>query len=186
MLAEAGPVEADVDRAPVAERGIVEEHRLGIGGAPARRPQERAVDDRELEALAAVDREDLHRLRIGLEPARPLLLALLSLRGGHLLREPATQRRHPELLGGRGLVQQLREVAHVGQPALAVGAREDARGEVLVDHDRLGQLGDAVLAEDPVPAVKPAVHVLPLVLAGRRDPLRAPADERRQRRDPGA
>ena len=77
-------------------------------------------------------------------------------------------------------VQQLREVAQVGQPPLAVRRREHAGGKVLADHDRLGQLGDAPLAKDPGPAVKPAMHALPLLLGGGGDPRRAPADERRQ------
>ena len=38
-------------------------------------PQVRAVDDRELEPLAAVDGEDLHRLGVGLEPAAAVLVA---------------------------------------------------------------------------------------------------------------
>ena len=39
-------------------------------------PQERVVDDRELEALAAVDRQHLHRLGVGLQPAAALLVAV--------------------------------------------------------------------------------------------------------------
>ena len=127
-----------------------------------------------------MDGEDLHRLGVGLEPPGALLLPVLLFGGRDLLREPAAQRGRAEALGGRGAVQQLREVAQVGQSPLAVDAREDPCREILADHDRLGQLGDAALAEDPVPAVKPAVHALPLLVAGGGDPLGAPADERRQ------
>ena len=49
-------------------RRVVEEDRLRVVRDPGRLPQERAVDDRELEALAAVDRQHLHRLGVGLEP----------------------------------------------------------------------------------------------------------------------
>ncbi len=84
------------------------------------------------------------------------------------------------------MVEELPEVAHVCQPPFPVRRREHARGQILIDHDRLGQLGDPVLAEDAAPALKPPVNLLPLVLAGRGDPLGAPADERRQRRAPSA
>ena len=69
-----------------------------------------------------MDREHLDRLGVGLEPPRALLLALVAIGIGDALGEPAAQRGDPELLGARGLMQQLREVAQVGQPALAVAA----------------------------------------------------------------
>ena len=170
---ERPPLEPDVDRVLVPGRRIVESHRL-LRPDPRRIPQERAVDDRELEALAAVDRQHLDRLGVGLEPPRPLLLALVALGVGDALGEPAAQRGSPEPLGARRPVEQLGEVAEVGQLALAVADREHPGGEVLADHDRLEQRGDAAVAQDPAPAVKAPVHVLPLLVGRGREPFGAP------------
>ena len=106
--------------------GIVERHGFPLPD-PGRMPQERAVDDRELEALAAMDRQHLDRLGVRFEPPSALLLTLVAIRVRDALGQPAAQRGDPESLGARGTVQQLREVAHVGQPALAVAATR-ARG----------------------------------------------------------
>ena len=111
-----------------------------------------------------MDREHLDRLGVGFEPARALLLAVVAIRVGDALGQPAAQRGDAEPLGARGAVQQLREVAQVGQPALAVAGREHARGQVLADRDRLEQRGDAAIAQDPAPAVKAPVHLLPLLV----------------------
>ena len=74
-------------------------------------PQERAVHDRELEALAAVDREHLDRLGVGLESPRALLLPVVALGVGDALGKPAAKRRDPEPLRAGRTVEQLREVA---------------------------------------------------------------------------
>ena len=89
------------------------------------------VDDRELEALAAVDREDLDGLGVGLQAAAALLVGGVAVGLGDAPAQPRRQRRRPELLARRGGVQELADVAQVGQPALAVGAREHAAGQAL-------------------------------------------------------
>ena len=90
------------------------------------------VDDRELEALAAVDRQDLDRLGVGVEPPAALLVAAVARRR----RRSAGAARPvsevtPSCSLGRGGVQELADVAEVGQPALAVEPREDAPGQRL-------------------------------------------------------
>ena len=69
-----------------------------------------------------MDREDLDRLGVGLEPAAALLVARVLLGLGDPPPQPRGERGRPELLGRRGGVQQLADVAQVGQPPLAVGA----------------------------------------------------------------
>ena len=91
---------------------------------PGRLPQVGEVDDRELEPLAAVDRQHLHGLGVGLQPAAALLVARLLLGGGDPLAQPAGQRGRAEPLGGGRRVQQLADVAQVGQPPLAVDLGE--------------------------------------------------------------
>ena len=64
--------QADVDRAP----GLLV---VEVDGLPLVReapgvPQERAVDDRELEALAAVEGEHLHGVGVGVQAARALVV----------------------------------------------------------------------------------------------------------------
>ena len=57
-------LEPDVDRPPEPGCGVVEEHGLGVARDVARLPQERAVHDRKLEALAAMDGQHLYRLGV--------------------------------------------------------------------------------------------------------------------------
>src|SRR5207248_5174751 len=66
---EVRTLEAHVDVPCVAGVRVVEEDRMRITGDVAGLPQEGEVDDRELEALVAVDRQDLDRVSVGLEPA---------------------------------------------------------------------------------------------------------------------
>ena len=92
-------------------------------------PAEGDVDHRELQAVAPVDRQDLHRLRVGLQPSGPVggLLdrVVEGVRG--LVVEPVQQpgRTAPALalLG----VQSAGDVPQVGEVALAVGPREHPR-----------------------------------------------------------
>ena len=103
--------------------GVVEGDRdAGRARSPGRLPQVRAVDDRELEALAAVDGEHLDGLGVGLEPPAALLVARVLLGLGDPAPQPRRQRRRrPCCSVGRRGVQELADVAQVGQRALAVG-----------------------------------------------------------------
>ena len=78
----------------------------------------------ELEALAAVDRQHLHGLGVGLQPAAALLVAGVVAGLGDPTAQPRGQRGNAELLARRRGVQQLADVAQVGQPALAVDVGE--------------------------------------------------------------
>ena len=81
------------------------------------------------------------------------------------LREPAAQRGHAEPLGARRAVKQLREVAQVRQSPLAVdaaAARRAGRSSPIMIASV--SVGDAAVAQDPAPAVKPPVDLLPLAL----------------------
>ena len=61
---------ADVEDPPALV--VVHAHRIGRRVHVAI-PEERRIDDGELEALAAMHGDDLHRLCVGLEPAAQLL-----------------------------------------------------------------------------------------------------------------
>ena len=70
---------ADVDRARGSVVRVVEHDELRLGRRAV--PEERAVDDGELEALAAVDRQHLHGVGVGLEsPAAILAVGVLGRR----------------------------------------------------------------------------------------------------------
>ena len=101
-----GPSDADVDRPDVVVPVVVVGRRLVLVDV-ARLPGERVVDDRELEALAAMDRQHLHRLGVGVEPQRAILVGAVAVGVGDPLPQPGGQRGDPELLLGRGGVQQL-------------------------------------------------------------------------------
>src|SRR5215204_5569613 len=80
-----GALERDVDR-PLA--GLVVEEDGFVRRYEGWLPQEWAVDDRELEPFAAVDRQDLDSLCVRLEPAAALLVTRVSLRLGDALPKP--------------------------------------------------------------------------------------------------
>jgi hypothetical protein len=178
---EVGAVHADVDDALVAGLRVVEEDRLGIARDVARLPQVGVVDDRELDALAAMDGEDLDGLGVGLEAPAALLVARVLAGRGDLLAQPRGQRGGAHLLGRRGGVQELADVAQVGQLALAVDGPQHPLREALDQRHGLGQRGDALHAQDARPLVQAAVELLAVLLGGRRDPLRRPAQEGRER-----
>ena len=162
----------------------------GLVRDPARLPQKRHVDDRELESLAAVDRQHLDRLGVRFEPPAALLVAGVLVGFGDPGAQPCGQRRRAELLLGRGGVQQLADVAQVGEPALSVDARSASwpaapRAAVIVSSSD----ATPAAAQDPRPVVQPAVDLLPgpaVVVVGGRELLGGPADERRQRGGMGA
>ena len=85
VFAVGGTLETDVRGCFVAVLRIMEGDRLRFTRTGAGPRQERAVNDRELKSLAAVNREDLHRVCVGLKSSRPLLLAVFLLSGRDLL-----------------------------------------------------------------------------------------------------
>ena len=174
-------LEADVDHALVARVGVVVGDRLALVADPRRVPHERRVDDRELEALAAVDGEHLDGLGVGLQAARALLVGRVGGGVGDAAAQPARQRGGAELLVHGDRVQELGDVAQVGQPPLAVDGGQHPAREPLPQRDRLEQGGDAAHAQHPRPLVQALVHGLPVVLGGGGDLRGRPAQERRQR-----
>ena len=109
-----------------------------------------------------MDRQHLHRLGVGVEPRgcdprRRCRGSASAIR----CRSQAVSARDPELLGRRRDVQQLADVAEVGQSALAVGAREDPPRGGLGRRDRVEQRRDAAAAEQRRPAVQLRVDAPP-------------------------
>ena len=107
---------ADVEAAGAV--GLVVEHGLTHPDVAVER--ERQVDERVLQALADPDGHDLDRGRVAVEPTVALgragpLLALVA--------QPLQQGRQPETVAVGDLVEQLREVLHVGEVALAAAHR---------------------------------------------------------------
>ena len=149
-------------------------------------PGERVVDDRELEALAAMDGQHLHRLGVGVEPQGAILVGAVAVGVGDPLPQPGRQRGDAELLLGRGDVQELADVSEVGQPALAAQPSEDPPRDGLGRRDRVEQRRDAAAAEEAGPAVQLRVQLLPGRLVGGGHLLRAPAEEGGERGRPGA
>ena len=140
-----------------------------------RLPQVREVDDRELEALAAVDREHLDGVGVGLEPAAALLVGAVLGGLGDPPPQPRAERGRPELLGRRGGVQQLRRRG-AGRSARARRRRRASTraGSRSARRDRLRQRGDARGAQHARPRRAAAGGPPPTPRRSRaRDPLRA-------------
>ena len=182
VVGEVDAAHADVDDALVAARRVVEEDRLRVARDVPGLPQVREQHDRELEALAAVDGEHLDRLGVGLQAAAALLVGRVVPGVGDLPAQPRGERGDAGVLGHRRLVQQLGDVAQVGQAPLAVLGAQHALGQALDERDRLGERGDPTGPQQPRPGVQPAVQLLDRLLVGGRQVLGAPAEERRQRR----
>ena len=151
-----------------------------LGRDPRRLPEERAVDDRELEALAPVDRQHLHRGGVRLEPAAAVLVVHVVGGLADAGPQPGGEGADAESLGRHLVVEQLPDVEQIGQVALAVLARQDPGGKVLVACHRLEQRCDSSGAQHRRPVVEADVDALPRRVVGGRDPLDRPSDERGQ------
>ena len=134
-LSDAVPENALAERSWItaAQPGTDIEHPLSravvvaraLDGRQEQIPREWHEDHRKLQALAAVDGDDLNRVRVGIQPAAALLDPAGHLVGlVHAPPQPRDQRGDPEAFGGRGAVQRLADMAQVGHPALAVGLAE--------------------------------------------------------------
>ena len=129
----------------------------------ARLPQVRAVDDRELEALAAVDRQHLHRLGVGLQAPAALLVARSRARPRRSAgAATAVSAVAPSCSAVAAACSSWPTWRRSVRSALAVGPGQHAAGQPLGARDRLEQRGDAAAAQHPRPAVQAAVDVLPL------------------------
>ena len=74
-----------------------------------------------------MDGDDLHQFPLGFEAQ--YLLSILPVGAAHRLPQPAQQGILPVQLAAH-LLQQLAEMEEVGQPPLAIGARQQRRGEI--------------------------------------------------------
>ena len=184
-VAEAGAFSSDVDGAAIAGRRVVEHRGLPLRD-PTGTPEIRAVDDRELEALARVDGEDLHRFGVGLEAPAAILVVRVLPRLGDPPPQPRGEGGGSELLGRRLQMQELADVAQIGELPFAVGAAEHPPRQSLGVGDRLEQRRDAPAAEQVRPRVDALVDLLPGGVVGRRHLRGRPAEEARQRRGPDA
>ena len=178
-------VRRHVDGPRVAPRRVVVDRRRRLVGDPERVPQERAVDDAELQALAAVHGQHLHRGRVGLQPPRPVLGARVALVGRHPPPQPAGQRGDPQPPVDRRAVQQLGDVAQVGQLALATHHRQQPLGQRLGLRDRLHDGRHARAPQHARPPVQRLLQLTPALVGRAGDRLRRPAHERRQRHRAG-
>src|SRR5438445_11136936 len=121
------PLAADVDGAAVARDGVVEDRR-GRPGEVARLPEVGGVDDGELEAFAPMDGEDLYCLGVGLEAPAALLVVGVFSGLGDPLPQPGGEGAGAELGGGGGGVEELADVAQVGELAFPVGRAQNPPG----------------------------------------------------------
>ncbi len=109
MTGKVVPLVPDVDRALLGVSGVVE-HR-DVAGLGVAIPCVGAIDDGELETLAAVDGDHLDGVGVGLEPASPFLALRVALDVVDTPAQPGGQRGRAEPLGHAGLVEQLGHVA---------------------------------------------------------------------------
>ena len=113
-------------------------------------PGERHQHDRELQPLAGVHGDDLHRGRVGLQPPAALLSALAG-RLRPAPPQPDQQRGQPELPLQRCLMHDLRDVPQVGEQPLAADLAEDPRLQPLVERHRFEHRGHAPVLEHGAP-----------------------------------
>ena len=90
-----------------------------------------------------MDRQHLHRLAVRLQPPAAVLVGDVLAGLGDPAAQPRRQGGDPEPLGHRLAVEQLADVAEIGERALAVGTGEHPAGQALAVGDRLEQRGDA-------------------------------------------
>ena len=129
------------DVAAAAALVVVEERDLRVAAGVAV-PQGREVDDGVLQALAAVDGDQLHGRGVGVEAAGALG-GDLELLVGDLLAQPGRAARPgPSRSLGADPQQRLADVAQVGEGALAADPAEHAGGQSL-DGRRLQHGRDA-------------------------------------------
>ena len=105
---------ADVEFAPVTVVRVVKNDRPASVNADGGVPQERAVNNRELQALGPVDGKDLHGIGVRVEPAG-VLFRVGHLRAGlaHTAGQPGPQGGQAKLGFGGLSVEELGHMAKV-------------------------------------------------------------------------
>ena len=142
-----------------------------------------AVDDRELEALAAVDRQHLHGLGVGLEPAAALLVARCRSSPRRSVRaatRSARWRRAARSSPRRAAARR----RGAGRSAAARRRPARARAPAAPRSSVIVSVSDATPCARSTarPVVQAAVDLLPRVVVRGGDLARRPAEERGQRR----
>ena len=142
-----------------------------IEGEEAAVPHERAEDDRILEALALVDRDDLDDVLVALQPE--LLLVRFGPDVGGARHHPLHETVQSAGMPGRLVLQQLAQVQQVGEATFAVvvleeTARQPVLGEQLAEHQAEPVRAPAlVMAMERVDPARPR----PVVVEQRRQRL---------------
>ena len=154
--------------------------RVGFGHEPVGDGGQ--VDDGVLQALAGVDRHQLHRGGVGVEPPGALDAAAGPALGD-LLAQPGQQRHQAVPLGERDLVQRLADVAQVGEPAVAADLGEHPRGQPG-DVGGLEHRGDAAGGEQLDPGAQRLGDVVGQVVAARVELRGGVAEEAGERARP--
>ena len=180
MRGERGAGESHVDRAHVVGVAVVEEHRVRAVRDVTRLPEERGIDDREFESLAAMDRQDLNGFSVGFESPAAFLVRRVLIGLGDAPAQPGGEGGRPHLLGHRGLVKKLCDVTEIREPALTVLRGQQPFRQSLGEHHRLRQIRDALHPQHPRPVVQPFVHEFPVALVLQRDLLGRTSQEDRE------
>ena len=182
VVGPVGAAAADVDAAPAVV--VVEQRPGGLGDESV--GDRREVDHGVLQPLAGVDRDQLHCLRVGVEPSGALDAAARAALG-HLLAQPAQQGDHAQVVALGHLVQRLADVAQVGEPALPAHLGQDpprqAAGRGGLEDGR-----DPAGAEHLDPRAQPVCDLVREVVAAAVELGGGVPEEAGQRRrpDPGA
>ncbi len=152
VAGELVPLVPDIDGAFVGVGRIVEHRDVAGLGVPV--PHVGAVDDGELEALAAVDGDDLDGVGVGFEAAGPFLVVGVTFGVVDPPAQPGGQRGRAEAVGDSSLVQELGDVAQVRHEALTRRTVEHTPGDALGTADRFEQRRDPLVAQQCGPAVQ--------------------------------
>ena len=128
-----------------------------------------------------MDGEHLHRFGVGLESPAAVIDAGVLFRVVDGLVEPCGQRGDADLLGGDHGMEQLTDVADVGQLPLSLRSGQDPAGQTLAPADGLQQGGHPPQAQHRRPAVETSVQHLPFGVGRTRHLFRRPAEEQGER-----
>ena len=171
----------ELQRRGVLRGGVVKEDR-GRRRRPALRliPEVRAEHDGELQALAAMDGDDLHQLLVALQAQLRFLAAIdLALPP---LAQPVDELRDPEPAAGGLRLQQLDEMQQVGHAPRPVGHGQQPRRHALPLQQPAAHDEEPGLAPDLVVFIEAQHHRLPVLLLA-RERMQRPGVGAQQRGD---
>ena len=152
-------------------------------------PGVRDHHDRELQSLASVNRDHLHRLRVRLQSTCALFVLAVAVCLQDASPQPVGEGRGAHTLGDGRVVQQLGDMTQVRHEPFPRRAAQRSSRNVAGGRDRLVERGDTSVTQESTPGVQPSVEILPaLHVLLVRHLLRRPPDELRHgcQRRPGA